>query len=81
MHLTGTHRRRTVQKKERPTYIGHHRNLAAKQSRPHKTPTLETFSSIVHLIAKNTIEHAQILSKPLTNLDESTMSSLDPLVM
>jgi hypothetical protein len=37
-------------------HIGHHRNLAVKQSRSHKAATPRTFSSIIYLIAKNTPE-------------------------
>jgi hypothetical protein len=62
-------------------HIGHHRNLAAKQSRSHKAPTPKTFSSIVQLIANNPPEQAQTQWKPLTDLSELTISSLDPLVI
>jgi hypothetical protein len=41
----------------------------------------ETFSSIVHLITKNTLEQARTLWKPPIKLGEPTISSLDPLVM
>jgi hypothetical protein len=70
-----------AQMKECPTYIGHHRNLAVKQSLSHKVVTPGTFSSTVHLIIKNTLEQAQTPWKPRTNLGEPTISGLDPLVM
>jgi hypothetical protein len=40
-----------------------------------------TFSRIVHLIAKKTLEQAQTPGKPPTDLDELTISHMDPLVM
>jgi hypothetical protein len=81
MLMAGTHQRRMAQKKEHPTYIGHHINLAVKQSKSHKAATPETFSSIVHLIAKNTPEQTRTPWKPPTDLSKPTISSLDSLVM
>jgi hypothetical protein len=62
-----------TQEKQCPTYIGHHRNLAAKESRSHKVVTTRTFSSIVNLITKNTPEQARTPWKPPTDLSKPTI--------
>jgi hypothetical protein len=55
--------------------------LAFEESWALKAVTPKTFSSIIHLITKNTPEQVRTSWKPPTNLSELTISCLDPLVM